>query len=430
MKNTFWDISSQGLDLTEFLGKTPTSPFVLVRGSPEERFNLGDTGYMDRSREFRTLYIRSNLSLALEQGSKNGVLFATSYDGKDIPNNLTFEQFQSVGSPMKITWNAAKKIYTTEGIAPEFLIARNDTYFGIITRSIDETSNYDHGVVGGVESQDTNFIYLSTDRPIYRTGDDIQFKGILRNFSPKGYILSSAKKVKVRVIAESGEALSELVLTPDGNSTINGKFTLPKEMKTGRYSFEILTYAQVDMKDGGSYAINDANFFVEQYVKPTFKVSVTSGDRMAYLGDTRVAKATAEYYFGGRVSNAPVRWTLRSQDYYFDPKEYSGYQFTTDSGFFECRYWGICTSRDQFLGEKVSRLDGNGEATFETSVDSSVPSGESPKERLVTFEAEVTDPNTGRTVRNTSTNIVHVTDGYIGVRTPYYVAKKDPIRIE
>jgi uncharacterized protein YfaS (alpha-2-macroglobulin family) len=45
------------------------------------------------------------------------------------------------------------------------------------------------------------------------------------------------------------------------------------------------------------------------------------------------------------------------------------------------------------------------------------------KERLITFVAEVVDPNTGKTVSGTQSHIIHVTDGYVGITSPYWVDK-------
>lgn len=97
-----------------------------------------------------------------------------------------------------------------------------------------------------------------------------------------------------------------------------------------------------------------------------------------------------------------------AQDYYFDPKEYSKYRFGTDSGFVQCRYWGVCSTSDEYLGTFKRTLDSSGTSrmgytaelrkleTPEEGKHAGTP--DAPKERLITMVAEVTDPNTGKTV--------------------------------
>ena len=60
----------------------------------------------------------------------------------------------------------------------------------------------------------------------------MQYKGILRELTPRGYRLSTAKSVKLRALADNGDELFAQILTVDGNSTFTGKFTLPREMRT------------------------------------------------------------------------------------------------------------------------------------------------------------------------------------------------------
>ena len=102
----------------------------------------------------------------------------------------------------------------------------------------------------------------------------------------------------MRALSDLGDELFSQDLVVDKNSTFTSSFVLPKEMKTGRYSFEITTASdKASLGKNGVYSTNDANFFVEQYVKPVFKISFADVKRDALVGDTVSAEATAEYYF-------------------------------------------------------------------------------------------------------------------------------------
>ena len=40
------------------------------------------------------MFIRSNLALTLEDATNTSLIFASSYDGKDIPSDLSFEFYR------------------------------------------------------------------------------------------------------------------------------------------------------------------------------------------------------------------------------------------------------------------------------------------------------------------------------------------------
>lgn len=116
-----------------------------------------------------------------------------------------------------------------------------------MTPNNDNTSNYDFGQYGGSDSSDREYVYLHTDRPIYRAGDTVNFQGILRSFAATGYIKSSAKKIKLRILNNKSELFKEVTVSTDSHSNFEGSFPLTTEMNTGRYSFEVLAYNANDM---------------------------------------------------------------------------------------------------------------------------------------------------------------------------------------
>jgi uncharacterized protein YfaS (alpha-2-macroglobulin family) len=99
----------------------------------------------------------------------------------------------------------------------------------------------------------------------------------------------------------------------------------------------------------------------------------------------------------------------------------------------ECRYWGNCRNNDEYIGSFENYLDSTGTNVVKYTAELPKPEEEAgvavvgtpnaKKERLVTFVAEVTDPNTGKVIAGSDSHIVHVTDGYVGVASPYWVDK-------
>lgn len=50
-------------------------------------------------------------------------------------------------------------------------------------------------------------------------------------------------------------------------------------------------------------------------------------------------------------------------------------------------------------------------------------------EKIYTYSVEVTDPDTTKTVSNSTSQILHTTDAYVGVKVPYWNPKKDGIKV-
>ncbi len=306
LQNRHWELSPKQVDVeADVLGRDAESPFVLVRGSAYDRFNVADGGYRDSDREFSNFYVRSNLSLTLEQGTDRSYLFASSFDGKETPSDLSFETYSYDGisyDPVpvkaKVTWNAKRSVYeiskTDRSVV--FVVAKNAKYFGVLSTSSDSVSNYDFGYVSGQDSSTKDYAYVYGDRPIYRVGDTVYFKGLLRRFNPDGYVPSPLKDVKIRLSNQEGETFKEIPVKADKNSNFAGSFELPQGMKTGRYDFEITSQAKTGEET--LYVYNDGHFFVEQYVKPVFKVSASETARDVLPKEKISVPFSAEYYFG------------------------------------------------------------------------------------------------------------------------------------
>ena len=172
--------------------------------------NLESGGYQQR---FSHIFIRSNLSLTLEDASNTRTLFAVNYDGKKLPSDLIFEAYRwsdPYGTSGKyekltklpITYSATKRLYTLTdpSIAFDLLIAKNADSFGIVNLTQDQTSNYDFKYISGQDASNRDYLYIYPDRPLYQLGDTVFFKGILRNYHFDGYQTSSIRTGTVRIM--------------------------------------------------------------------------------------------------------------------------------------------------------------------------------------------------------------------------------------
>ncbi len=436
VQNRGWDLSPATVDVAEILGRTPSSPFVVVRGSVRDAFNLHPEGYREDGKEFLNFYVRSNLALTLETANPQSYVFATSFDGKDVPSDLAFETYRYDGNarklvPMKlpVSFDAKRSAYSFAapkewGVA--LLVAKNAKFFGVVSPNTDEASNYDFGYVSGADSSARDYAYVYSDRPIYRAGDHVSVKGIVRRFNPAGYGTSAFRKMKIRILDQEYRVFKEFEAPLDAASNFRFEFDLPKEAKSGKYAFEAFA-------DTGDFVVTDANFHVEAYSKPVFRTTVSDeGKRDVLPGEKMSVPFESEYYFGGKVPNAEYRVLAHSQKYFFNPKDFLEYRFGTDASSFNCLYWGACSYSDTLEDAKLGRTDGNGRGivSYEfPKTDAGTGTWENP-EKIYTFSVEVTDPDTGKTVTQAFSKVAHATDAYVGIRTPYWTSKGQPIKAE
>jgi alpha-2-macroglobulin len=250
--------------------------------------------------------------------------------------------------------------------------------------------------------------YLLTDRTIYRPGQTVYFKGILREDDDAHYSLpTSENDVTVMIYDSFGNIVYEETLTINDMGTIHGELALGDEAGLGGYSIEA-TYQD-------SYF--STSFQVAEYRKPEFQVSVET-DKAEYVQDDKVnVTALATYYFGGPVANAEVRYSVLSADYMFRYAGKGWWDFTDYDYSRQGEYFG---SYGELVAEGTGTTDAEGRITF--SVDADI--AEYVSSQLLTIEATVTDIN-DQEVSSRTEAVVHKGLYYIGVRPARYVGQVD-----
>jgi hypothetical protein len=147
--------------------------------------------------------------------------------------------------------------------------------------------------------------YAYTERPVYRPGDEVFVKGILRD--AKSLKARANTAVRVRVLhQESGSEVYRGTATTNNFGSFALSLNLNARARTGQYV--------VNVTGEGSDAFNGL-FKVEAYQKPEFSVTVSLPQK-AVQGERVTAKVSAAYLFGGKVANARVNYTVtRSRVY-------------------------------------------------------------------------------------------------------------------
>jgi len=150
--------------------------------------------------------------------------------------------------------------------------------------------------------------YVYTDRPVYRPGHTVHFKGILRTRGAAGYQVPAGKPVQVRIQDPEQKPIYQKTLTTSATGAIHDDLALPAGAALGSYYIEIRA---------GEYPMS-GSFDVEEYKKPEYEVRVTPTKARVLEGETVPATIEARYYFGEPVNGASVQWAVY-RDRYWPP---------------------------------------------------------------------------------------------------------------
>lgn len=363
------------------------------------------------------LIVVAEANLTFKSTLTEGLVWLTDLNsGAPIPEaSVTFfdNYFNEIGTgatnadglllldlPMPDEVYSSRYVMTDEG--QPFAFAYSDWGSGV--------SPYEFGIWSDFYSlPDQPVAYVYTDRPLYRPGQTVEFKGILRGNDDLAYKLLPWEQVTVEISSFS-EVVSTQKMSISEYGTFNGSLTLDENAALGYYSILV---KPLDGEDG----IGGVGFTVGDYRKPEFQVRTTTEHSNIVIGDPFQVDVQADYYSGGNVGEAMVGWGLRSVDYYFSPEgEYGRYAFVDydrDSGLYvdETQFY-----QSRNIAEGEAKTDHQGHLRLPLIADLV----ETTQSQLLTFEATVTDL-AGTSVSDRIEIVAHQAAYYAGVRPQKYV---------
>ncbi len=150
---------------------------------------------------------------------------------------------------------------------------------------------------GSGGQQGRTMVWVQSDRPAYRPGDTVKFKGVLRDPDPTGYRLPAAGQATLEVTDPDGETLQTSTMDVSEVGTVSGEFTVDRTALPGTYTVVVRAG-----ESSGSLSIP-----VLAYRKPEFRVTVTPESRFFVRGETARFRVKAEYFTGEPLVGASVR---------------------------------------------------------------------------------------------------------------------------
>lgn len=187
-----------------------------------------------------------------------------------------------------------KQGYVIAQDSGSFALCRNDYY--------DEEGDEREGYLA----------YLYTDRPVYRPGQTVMFKGIVRrqisDANGISYKPLSHHDMTVQVRDSEDHLIARQPVKTNAMGTFSGSVTLDKEPAIGWYTLQV----QLGSEKHRGY------FWVAEYQKPDFFVEVSAPRGTRIGGDKTPVTIRARYYMGRPVAGATVELFAQYDGYGYD----------------------------------------------------------------------------------------------------------------
>ncbi|MFN8555655.1 MAG: alpha-2-macroglobulin family protein [Candidatus Obscuribacterales bacterium] len=270
--------------------------------------------------------------------------------------------------------------------------------------------------------------YHKTDRNLYRPGDTIHVKGMIRlldwESANERTKLARGTKIRYTIRAENLDYKDVCELDSDGSFTFSYK--LPLDMELGP--------CQIQFETGEDFNISNRTstlpFNVQEFRRPEFEVTLNSNKQSMVIGDVAAVKASACYRSGASFPNGKVRWTVRSMmgNFSFQPTDRNLYGYFFGNGFKRRGRWpgrigehssynhgGHRVNLDFLQNNATATLDGTTDAHGDDVLLLSCKSLAEPEPTSLLIESTVQDLNR-QSWSQRSNVLVHPADLYVGLK--------------
>jgi len=269
---------------------------------------------------------KTELGFLLKRDESKLLVYSASFEGTPLTNAEAFYFSETAKLSNKIS---------DKGLA-EFQVSSNDNQSLVLVRQgeslayafvpasngeagIEEGGGEGEGEEGppvGVLPSRSYKVFLYTERPLYRPGQKVYFKGIIRTQNAQGaYEVPLPLEVPVELFDARGNPVYSARLKTNAQGSFWGEYDLEEEGELG--SYEIRAFG--DSNNSHVY------FDVEEYRKPEFKVEIRGDKTFYYSGEKIHFQIDTQYYFGAPVE-AQLEYTVyRSQIFSSDSNDYSDF---------------------------------------------------------------------------------------------------------
>ncbi|MEN9398872.1 MAG: hypothetical protein RLZ81_3402, partial [Pseudomonadota bacterium] len=436
----------------EVVGIPLTPGFHVVEIASQK---LGDALLDERFGAARTMYVRTsalvtNLGVHFKLGRENALAWVTTLDkGKPVANAFV-RVSDCRGQEVATATTNEQGLASLSAVPPNPPSCRvegvySQAYF-VSARAKDATgleelaftwSDWHKGiepwrfnVPTSMDARPDELAHTILDRALFRAGETVSMKHILRTQTSKGFGLAAAQPQTLVVThVGSGQQYTQPLIwrkTATGGQSAESSFAIPPAAKLGVY--------QVDLRgqDHGR-SFSTSQFRVEEFRLPVLEGRIGPADKKPLVKVAAVpTEVQINFVSGGGAANLPVRVSalVRAKSLaYGDYEEFNfapprGKQPTPDSAP-QGEEEGSASQEQRVIADKLPvTLDKNGAGKL--TIDK-VPSARQPQELLL--EATYSDPN-GEVQTIRSTHSLWPAGVIAGIKTEGWVSANKSIKFQ
>ncbi|MBN2802299.1 MAG: hypothetical protein JXR91_04305, partial [Deltaproteobacteria bacterium] len=380
---------------------------------------------------YRLLGNVTNLGVLLKTGSVNGLVWVTGLnDGKPVDGALV-DIYSSEGKKLASSKSNGDGIATIPGVEElKKKASQNDedhysySHFYAVVKKGDDVAIMDSSWDSGISPWNFNISndyrgkkkklkgFIQSDRGIYKPGETVYFKGIVREVSiDKSPFVPKKKEVSIKVN------------DPDGKTFYTKKLKLDK---FGGFYFDLVVdnyarlgdyYVSAELEDQIFYE----EFSVEEFKPVTFEIKNKRVSKIERTGRPLKFSFDARYLFGPPVKDSKAYWSVyrRTHNLYF--KDYAQYNFSKAFDYYDYYYMDGEYGNDSggtlvSDGELITSQDGRVEFSFKDS--------DKKIDEPVDYIGRVTiTDKTEQTVTKKVIVTAHPTSFYVGIKTDNWIVK-------
>ncbi|MBN1217524.1 MAG: Ig-like domain-containing protein [Anaerolineae bacterium] len=401
------------IDLVKGGGTLAPGLYFLDTDSPDIR----EEGYYYNRRH---LLVVSEVNLTLKAGQRDALVWATNLASGQPVAGLKIDFYnddaQTLGSATTDADGVARldlgKLPYRNNILAVALANGNQQQFSAVSENWARgISPYEFGLDLMYQLPEYN-VHMYTDRPIYRPGQTVYFKGIVRAEDDVDYRLPDLGRVHLTVRDAAYEILLDETVDLSPSATFNGQLELAEGASLGNYIIAIDFNNQYF----------EHYFQVAAYRAPEFEVTVEPSVAEILRSDGFTATINVNYFFGGPLAGANVTWNLLAETYQFAPPQLGSYHFTdSDDPYtcFDCWWWYQPPVPTSLLsGSGTTDVSGQLIVAFNgEEIDRLLDTG---SYRLI-IEATATGPD-NQAISGRSSLVAHKGEYYLGLSPQEYVA--------
>jgi len=246
--------------------------------------------------------------------------------------------------------------------------------------------------------------FIQSDRGLYRPGESVHFKGLVREVGSKGPALPSGKRVDIEVTDSRGQT----VKTTHAKLSAFGGFAFDMDLSSEAVLGDYFVAATIEKQTFRE------QFTVEDFRPAAFEIKLASAKASPRPGDRLTFDLDASYLFGSPVANAKVEWNLRRRAHRVAFKGFDDYTFSSDPELF---WWA---TRSDDYGELVGDGDDTTNARGHLAITARDPAQKLTGPVDYILGANVTD-GTDQTLGKSVVVTAHQSQFYLGIHSNEFV---------